>query len=512
MKYDVILFTDITERFYPIKPLGAYRIASELRLQGYTVKVINHFASWLAQPRKLDQLLQSILGSNTLFIGVSGTFYNPIGLRSFYQDTGGRPTLKNDSSFNERLAFKLVYQRVKKSNPNTKWVLGGTTEEFVLNSYPEKFDYMVLGLADRSVIELADHIKNKTPIKYMPHPTGCKIIGHDPLAQGFDFANSSVTFEPEDHVLPGEVLPFETSRGCLFKCDFCSYPLLGRKKGDPEYHKTVDSIAYEFERNLNLFGTNRYQFVDDTFNESTKKIEDLLRARDKSKVNINFASYIRLDLVDRFPEQIELLKDLGIQGADCGIESLYAASAKSIGKSSRPERTKEVLYKIRESWRGQAGLVGLFIIGLPHDTPETVNSWMQWVEDPDCPLDDVFLSPLDLKPSKFPSLITANPEKYGYTVDPNNQNSWTNEHWSQDDAIKFANETIQRFRANNRPRLGGWELLNMHNVGYTLPELLNQDQTSFKGMHEFANEELISRKNQKINEYIDAVLAYEQQK
>ena len=41
-------------------------------------------------------------------------------------------------------------------------------------------------------------------------------------------------FEKNDFILPGESLPLELSRGCIFKCRFCQYPNIGKDKDDLE--------------------------------------------------------------------------------------------------------------------------------------------------------------------------------------------------------------------------------------------------------------------------------------
>ena len=72
-----------------------------------------------------------------------------------------------------------------------------------------------------SVVELADHLKNNTGLKYIPSGKKAKIIDYDTRAASFDFKHSQTIFTESDHVLDQEPLPLETSRGCLFKCSFC---------------------------------------------------------------------------------------------------------------------------------------------------------------------------------------------------------------------------------------------------------------------------------------------------
>ena len=55
MTYDVIMFTDVAAQYGHIKPLGAYRLASELRAHGYSVKVIDY--SWPTSTKHTDLLV-----------------------------------------------------------------------------------------------------------------------------------------------------------------------------------------------------------------------------------------------------------------------------------------------------------------------------------------------------------------------------------------------------------------------------------------------------------------------
>ena len=38
----------------------------------------------------------------------------------------------------------------------------------------------------------------------------------------------------------------------------------------------------------------------------------MARIRDRSKIDLNFVGFIRMDLVNRFPEQIKLLADMNM--------------------------------------------------------------------------------------------------------------------------------------------------------------------------------------------------------
>lgn len=84
------------------------------------------------------------------------------------------------------------------------------------------------------------------------------------------FCDKATIYEDEDAIVPGEALTIELTRGCRFRCKFCSYPLNGRKTND--YFRDQNSLYLELLQNYEKHGVTRYFFSDDTYNESTEKL------------------------------------------------------------------------------------------------------------------------------------------------------------------------------------------------------------------------------------------------
>ena len=101
----------------------------------------------------------------------------------------------------------------------------------------------------------------------------------------------------------------------MFKCSFCSFPLLGRNKHDLSYVKDPAILTKELVYNYEKFNTTNYMITDDTFNESTEKILTVKKAINDSGVNIRFFAYLRADILARFPEQMDILIDMGLMTA-----------------------------------------------------------------------------------------------------------------------------------------------------------------------------------------------------
>lgn len=470
MAYDAVIFTDMNTKFWHSKPLGAYRVATELRKNGFGTKVLDYFGNWINDPESLFAMLDLIVDDRTLFLGFSGVFFTPnkqagseiIRRWQDYEDMGELTTWPLPLE-----TMQGLFAQIRARWPNIKLIYGGTSSDRKMKDLTADMDFIVKGLADTTVIQLAKHLRDGMPLKYMPSGGRAKVIDHDTAARGFDFRHSLVEYVPQDHIVPGEVLTLETSRGCLFKCSFCGYPLIGRKKGDPDYHKTVQSIAHELRKNWQEYGVDTYMFVDETFNETTSKIENVLRARDLAGIDLKFGCYLRVDLLARYPEQLSLLKQLGLVSAFMGIESFYKPSAMAIGKSVHPEKVKSMLFKMKQSIPG-IKLIGGLIIGLPHDTPETLETWVPWVISQDCPIDMPRFNPLYVDGTN--SDIMKNPADYGYTLyhdEGSGKLMWRNQWWNQTQAREYALAAMEKCWDTGRIRLATWDLLGMHNYGYS---------------------------------------------
>jgi len=474
--YDAVIFTDMSTKVYHVRPLGAYRLASELRQHGYSVLVVDFFSKWLVDPKHLIQLLKKTISTQTKFVGYSGTFFSLD--NSIKEQVGSWQEWVGDELYTwptqKFETIKLINAQIKNLNPKCKILYGGAQAAYLNNRLQEaNVDYVVQGLADGVILEIMRKLSEGQHIKFNLK-NNLRVIDHDIFASGFDFPHSFTRYEDSDCFDSNEILPLETSRGCIFKCAFCSYPLLGRKKNHEDYNKNVTVLAQELKDNWQRFGVKNYMFVDDTFNESTYKLEQIYQAIKLSEVDIGFNCYLRLDLLERFPEQIELLKNMGIQSCFLGIETLNADAGKAIGKTNHPDKIKNALEKCRTVWGSNVGIYASFIVGLPNDTEETVNEWMSWVYSRRDLIDAYYLRHLQIIHSQFSSDLSKNPERYGYkiTEDHNNNVIWVNNvGMESSQAEKISKRWMEHSWHTGRLGVSGFEAMGLQNLGYSLKEL-----------------------------------------
>jgi radical SAM superfamily enzyme YgiQ (UPF0313 family) len=483
---NVLIFTDCSGTIFS-RAAGAYRIATELRNNGYTVQVVDHFL--LAGLQTTLDLVDKFVGPSTLFVGFSTTFMNPgeMHLKEAVKDTSTvfkvngvktnqitAPAMISVNLPLTRSDLQVIRDRILSKSPNAKLVMGGAKTEYRAKDQVQ-IDTYLSGYADTSVVEYVKYLDGKNPFfQFKTTPDGRMLIDHDVMAANFDFKHSTIEYQESDFISPGEVLPIEISRGCIFKCKFCAFVLTGKKRTD--HLKDREVLYSELMRNYEKFGTTKYLFSDDTYNDSVAKLEYFAETFRKLPFKIEYAAYLRHDLIATFPEMADLLMESGIKSAIFGLETLNHTAGKIVGKGMDPKKIKEMLLWLRneKGWAKNILMTSGFMVGLPTESQETVMSWAEELWDPTYPLDSFIFSPLTIYPDTNrigKSEFEKEYEKYGYWFDLAVSSGWINEHWDYDKAKVFANWLTTETNRKGRSRMLGFPAMMAHNYGATWEQI-----------------------------------------
>lgn len=461
---DVVIFTCVSGIFFQ-RSIGAYQIANFLRQNGYTVQIID-FTDYFTSEELLT-VSEKFITDQTLAVGISTTFYQESNDdKSKFLHNG-----KNKFELNEFPENVLTtIANIKLKFPEIKIVAGGAKAESTRNI--KYVDTIIHGYAEDKFLQYLNTLpnnKNRVSKNVVfeittehQHP---KVIHTEPLVKNFSIEQLSHNFSNRDCVLPNETLPLEVSRGCIFKCLFCAFPLNGKSKLD--YLRDPVLIKEELIHNYESYGTTNYFLSDDTFNDSTEKIERLHRVITDLPFKINFATYLRLDLLHAHKEQISLLQEMGLASPFFGIESLNQSSASIIGKGMNTTRTKDFLLELYHThWKEQIPITASFIIGLPKETKETILETYNWIKS--SPINSVFFPLSITEKSFYKSEFDVNYSKYGYQFDPAT-GYWKNDSFDFTEASDLA-ETFNEelMRKENYP--SSWFLMTLLSHGYSLNE------------------------------------------
>lgn len=446
--------------------MGAYSIANVLRKAGYNILVVDMFSKLTYD--ELVDTLKSIITEETLFLGYSTTFF-------FQPDHPIVPLEGGEDQFVE------LNQTLKQLFPDLQIVLGGGSAMAFSDLVKKRecyLDYIVYGFADDSIIHLVNSLSSKEQPHFDSIVGNTKFITNDIKGEKFDFRNSEHFWSDEDAIQDGECLPIEVGRGCIFKCAFCTFPLIGKSKNDLSYVRLEETILAEIVDNYEKHNTKTYFVVDDTFNERSDKIEMMARIRDKSKIDLNFIGYCRLDLIARKPEQLQLLKDMNFNGFHFGIETLNEASAKAIGKHIPAEELIDTMHQIKYVFDDKVNIQVPYIAGLPYETPEILDHWVSRLMREDSPIDSFGVIPLWMSESvEGKSKIFSDPAKYGYTIE--NGHDWKNEHWTYQECIQLAQDYNNKLIQSGRMRMGCFTIAGLLKFGYDYYDLIKMPMKEY---------------------------------
>lgn len=425
------------------RPPGAHRIATILRDEGWDVEVIDFANNWSLE--QLKEFAKSHITSNTVFVGYSIMF-----------DMWGAGPMEPFSSW-----LRTTYANVKQ-------VIGGQWPPIHDSSC---IDYYVTGYGENGILELVKHMTgNGGVIKFDPKyfGQGKKVLSGNKFYPSFPMKSLLIKYETRDYIEPYEWLTVEFSRGCKFSCPYCTYPILG-VKGD--YSRDAEDFRLQMQDTYDRFGVSHYFAADETFNDRSEKIVKFADAVDQLNFKPWFSGFIRADLLVSRKDDWEHLSRMGFLGQFYGVETFNHETAKSIKKGMHPDKLKAGLLDAKNYFRntGQGlyrGLIAL-VLGLPHETKDTINSAFTWLEE-NWEGEAITVTGLEIPtdPTKdVLSEMSLNWAEYGYSdqespiiVPGDNVNervrksqslmnsklNWKNEHLTYEESVKIAGDWVTK--------------------------------------------------------------------
>ena len=148
----------------------------------------------------------------------------------------------------------------------------------------------------------------------------------------------------------------ETSRGCPYKCKFCSTPVFYKGLWRP---RPVENIITELE----LISKNRkitdIFFIDDNFIANPNRIDNLcdriIECKKKGEISdLKFVAQIRVDSVIKAPQLVEKMAKAGFAVVFIGIESVSTETLKDIKKGFTFKKVLRAIKVLHEN--------GIFIL------------------------------------------------------------------------------------------------------------------------------------------------------
>jgi radical SAM superfamily enzyme YgiQ (UPF0313 family) len=338
----------------PMPPIGLACLAAYLEQSGYSVGIYDDFLN-KSNDRKLMARVR--------------------------QD---RPLIIGMPLFTSNLVYRAqkIMEIVKANNPEVKIVLGNIHASVFRHDLTRNplVDFIIIGEGELTLAELVQTIKNggtsygQIPgLAYVDREGQYVETAQRPLMKDLDM----LPF-PAWHLLPilkYELFPFgkvkapatliSGSRGCPYRCSFCSLVVHGSVRRVRSVKNIVDEMEYVHA----MYGINQFGFVDPIFPISAKEglafcAEMIKRGLHKKIVWI---SETRIDCVTQ--ELLTMMGKAGCARVMFGLETSAQKNIDSMHKQFLAGKAQEVIKWCRKA---KVGSLGFFIIGLPGETQQDI--------------------------------------------------------------------------------------------------------------------------------------------
>ncbi len=258
---------------------------------------------------------------------------------------------------------------IKKKYPGVKLLAGGQTPTFMPELFlgPEgPFDAVALYEAEATICGIVEALASGKSLSGAPgaawRGTGGRVERSAPERSCADL--DKLPFPYWEGTLrkgtfsPGLAASMETSRGCPYRCVFCSIP--GFYGATPRY-KSASRIMEEL-RHLKSKGVTEVYFIDDSFATRPEITRELFNSMISEKLGLRFLVQVRADVLSANPDLAGLGARAGLFMAVVGFEGYTAAVQREARKGNSAGINREASKLLR---RHGVAVYGTHVFGGP---------------------------------------------------------------------------------------------------------------------------------------------------
>ena len=315
--------------------------------------------------------------------------------------------------------------------PNNHVVVGGALAGIVHRDWPgcPGVDVLAVGYGEMLAGTLARWIRSGYR-ELVPPPTGRVSDDHGtvllfsgvPEGRSLDFLPTPDWSLAEQ--VHGSTFPFihyESSRGCPYRCAFCSYPYLF---DDCKYRtKSAGRIAEEWTGYAND-GVTHVSCLDSLFTVPKKRLVELCGRLIDEGVPVKWLCYARGDdLADI--ETCQLMSRAGCIQVQMGVESGNQAVLDNMDKHATVDASASALENCRRA--GIATFISV-ILGYPGESAETVEDTWRFIQD--TAPDFCYATPFTVRVPHLPVLSAESRTRFGIRTHGSNRSS--SPYWRHD--------------------------------------------------------------------------------
>ncbi|MBL7197047.1 MAG: cobalamin-dependent protein [Candidatus Omnitrophica bacterium] len=350
--------------FTPIAPLGVAYVAATLKEDGVDVSICDQFAEKISN----KDLLERIKRDRPQIVGFSAL----------------TPVMSD---------IRRLVLGIREVSGHSKIVMGnihGTCfpEEVLKEGHA---DIIVRGEGEHTMRQLCDSLNKGSDLKDLPgisfRSNGQIVHNRDrELIEDLDLLPFPAwhLLDPDNYlevplaaIYKARAFPIIASRGCCYRCYYCSQDKMYNRVRIRDLNKVVDEMEYFNTRlNIKYFGFSDAYFPLDE--KSGLEFCDLVIKRKLNK-KLKWCTETRVDKVSA--RLLKVMKEAGAHLIMYGVEVGNAKVLESIHKGTTLEQAECALRQTRK-----AGIIsqGLFMLGLPGETEATCRDTINFAKKLDC--------------------------------------------------------------------------------------------------------------------------------
>jgi anaerobic magnesium-protoporphyrin IX monomethyl ester cyclase len=337
-------------------PLGILYLASVLKKDNYGLQVIDQAGEWISDSKLINKI------------------------KKFNPDVVGFSTL---TATGRRAAEQAYF--IKKWNPNLKIVIGGYHSTInghkVLKKYPF-IDYAIRGEGEISFPKLLKAIKEGEKASDLKNINGLIYRQKEKIKEGppdiliknlddLSFPDRTFILNNDYGYISNFKMPkftfLLTSRGCPYKCSYCSCAAFMRRKW---MSRSAENILDEMEEIVSL-GYKNVLITDDNYTLNKKRVIAISKGMKKRKIDLCWIAEGRVDSGSY--ETFKAMTSAGCKIIYLGVESGNQRILDYYNKGTKVDQAITAVNNARKA--GMDIITATFILGAPTETiSEVINT------------------------------------------------------------------------------------------------------------------------------------------
>lgn len=261
-------------------------------------------------------------------------------------------------------------------------VAGGPLPSCDPHSFMEDFDVVIRGEGEKAMLEVVRAYENGSDFESVPGIVCRRKMSGETSKDGIVFTASrkleayldEIAFPARDLLQNDRYIEYSkrrfghstttiiTTRGCPFRCEFCSNAVFGISYRE----RSPKNVLLEVEQALS-YGYDRIHFADDVFTLNRERILKFCEEIGKRELFFKWECLGRVDSIDR--DIAIVMKNAGCDRIFFGIESGNDHVLKTMNKKITVEKARKA---VNSAHTAGIRTGAFFILCYPGETDETV--------------------------------------------------------------------------------------------------------------------------------------------